>query len=92
MRHPHPRALVAALLLALSVAGGCRREEEPAQEGAAAADGLSRDQIEERAEAMSPEQAEQMGIVDSTIHVEQLTSPEDSALIGRDTARGDTAR
>jgi len=95
MRHPHSRALVAALLLAAAVAGACKKEE-PAPEGDAAAgnvvDGLSRDQIQQQAEPMTPEQAEQMGIVDTTIHVEQLTSPEDSALIGGDTARRDTVR
>lgn len=42
-----------------------------------AIDGLSREQIEARAEAMSPAQAESLGIVDRTIHVEQL-APQDT--------------
>jgi hypothetical protein len=38
-------------------------------------DGLSREQIQQRARAMSPAQAEALGIVDTTIHVENLDNP-----------------
>jgi len=46
-----------------------------------AAEGLSPEEIRRQAEPMSPEQAEQRGIVvDTTIHVEQLATPEDTLL------------
>lgn len=72
--------------LAAAGCGGGSEEGEAEVQGGEAYDGLSPAQIESQAEAMSPEQAEELGIVDSTIHMERLTSPEDSALIG-DTVR-----
>ena len=95
MRH-HRTAGVVGLLLGLALAGACDRGQAP-PDGAAEAgtlDGLSPDQIRQQAEAISPERAEELGIIDSTIHLEQLTSPGDS-LILQDTTRrpaADTAR
>ncbi|MEW5929968.1 MAG: hypothetical protein AB1941_21140 [Gemmatimonadota bacterium] len=45
-----------------------------------ALDGLSAQQVEAEASSMTPEQAEALGIVDSTIHVESLQSPDDSII------------
>jgi len=73
---------LAVLLLAAPLAAGCGGEEpgaSPPENGAM--DGLSPEQIRQQAEPMSPEQAAELGIVDTTIHMEQLTSPEDSALL-----------
>jgi hypothetical protein len=88
---------LAAGLCFVTALGGCRREADEGAEGAPAAgvadsgvlDGLSREEIERQAEAMTPEQAEKLGIVDTTIHLEQLTSPDDSAVVP-DTLRRDT--
>lgn len=76
-------AAVAVLLLAPPLLAGCGAGEEPAAApaGDAAMEGLSPEQIRQQAESMSPEQAAELGIVDTTIHVEQLTSPGDSALV-----------
>jgi hypothetical protein len=72
-----------ALLLSLA-ASACDRQ--PAQEdpGAGTADpagvigGVPPERIERDAQAMSPEQAEQLGIVDTTIHMENLGEPGDT--------------
>lgn len=90
-----PSASRPALLLALPwilLAAGCDREDR----GAAAApevaetdttndqalDGLSSEQVEEQARPLTPEEAARLGMtVDTTIHMESLTSPEDSALM-----------
>jgi hypothetical protein len=89
-----PRATRPVLLLALPcalLAAGCGRG---GGEGAAPADaaaetdttnrqaldGLSAEQVQAEASSMTPEQAEALGIVDSTIHVERLQSPDDSII------------
>lgn len=69
--------LAAAALLAALVLGGCKTEA-PAKKPAAASpesslDGLTPEQMEGRARAMSPERAESLGIIDTTIHVEDLS-------------------
>jgi hypothetical protein len=84
MRRPRVLLSAAPLLgagLLLAACGGGGDEGGPAAEPAAMdtlnqqeMDGLSREQIEARAEAMTPEQAQALGIVDTTIHVESLTS------------------
>lgn len=89
-----PRAVRRPLLLALLcalLAAGCGRD----QGGSAAAadtaavvdttnrqalDGMSADQVRAEASSMTPEQAEALGIVDTTIHVESLQSPDDSII------------
>lgn len=43
-------------------------------------DGLSRQQIKRQAEPMSPERAEQLGVVDTTIHLEDPTVNLDTVL------------
>lgn len=74
-----PLALLGALVL---LSAGCDAEPEvedlPAAEGVdtmneSAMDGLSREQILEGAEAISPEEAEARGIIDSTIHIPDPT-------------------
>jgi len=54
----------------------------------AALDGLSRDQLRQRALPMRPEEAARRGLVDTSIHVENLTG-EDTLLPRR---RPDTVR
>ena len=74
-RHAFLAAVCSAEML---LAAGCGREggavsEEPVADSVAARyDGLSRDQIRERAEPMSPARAESLGIIDSTIYIEDL--------------------
>ncbi len=95
-----PRAARRPLVLALScalVAAGCGRDEGGSAAAAdttavtdttnrQALDGMSADQVRAEASSMTPEQAEALGIVDSTIHVESLQSPDDSII-----ARGQRA-
>lgn len=78
------------LLPAAFALAGCEGDEEPPRAAAERArmdttnqhalDGLSAEQIRARAEAMSPERAEALGIIDTTIHVESLQDPGDSIL------------
>ena len=89
-----PRLPRLSLLLALPgvlLAAGCGRGGGGAAAGDSAAaetdttnrqalDGLSAQQVEAEATSMTPEQAEALGIVDSTIHVESLQSPDDSII------------
>jgi hypothetical protein len=101
-------ALLLALPCALLGAGCGGGEGETAADAAVtdttnrgALDGLSAEQIEARAQPLTPEEAARMGMdVDTTIHLESLQSPEDSALAARaqrggapdtDTAGRDTA-
>ncbi|HEV2148235.1 MAG TPA: hypothetical protein VGR37_12595 [Longimicrobiaceae bacterium] len=85
-----------ALLLVLPcvlLAAGCGRggEGDAAADAAAvdttnpgALDGLSAEQIEARAQPLTPEEAARLGmIVDTSIHLESMQSPEDSALADR---------
>lgn len=89
-------SLAAAVLLACAVAGCGSSEPEPAAETDTTArpvvEGLSPEQLQERAEPMSPEQAEQLGIIDTSIHVERQMSVEDSLLLDDGAAQRDTAR
>lgn len=75
-------ALCAALLLVLG-AGGCQESvpERPAEPPRSAEEyeGLSREEIERRASSMTPEEAERLGIVDTTIRIEPPMDP-DSVL------------
>ena len=95
-----PRAARLPFLLALPcalLAAGCGRDEGGSAAAAdttaeidttnrQALDGMSADQVRAEASSMTPEQAEALGIVDSTIHVESLQSPDDSII-----ARGQRA-
>ncbi len=76
-------AAALALCVALSLGACAKNGDDPPADGgpadidttnASALDGLSNQQIEGSAEAMTPEQAQQLGIVDSSIHVENLGS------------------
>ena len=76
------------------LSSGCGQPEEVPTEDAAAVDttgafqGLSPEEISSRAEPMSPEVAESLGIVDTTIHIENPAA--DDTLIPpemRDTLR-----
>jgi hypothetical protein len=82
------------LTLLVPIAGACGtagdEPDEPRSERTEEAlEGLSPEQIRSRVEPMSPEMAESLGIVDTTIHVEDR-SPEDSLL--PPTLSGDTTR
>jgi hypothetical protein len=86
------RARLATTLSLIVIAGACGGSADP-PEAATVVDGevspLTREQIEEHAEAMSPEKAESLGIVDTTIAIEAPT-PTDSEMIappGGDSAR-----
>jgi len=77
---PIRAALVAAVLLAAACKGAGETDDAagPAASidttNAEALDGLSARQVAEEAKAMTPEQAAQAGIVDTTIHLENLQS------------------
>lgn len=92
MKSRVPRLPLLLALPAVLLAAGCGRGGAG---GAAAADstaaatdttnrqaldGLSAQQVEAEASSMTPEQAEALGIVDSTIHVERMQSPDDSLI------------
>jgi hypothetical protein len=81
------RMALAVLFAALMAAPACDRDREVVVEGAAgeegAVEGLSPEQIRAQAEEMSPEQAEQLGIIDTTIHMENLANPD--SLVEQDT-------
>jgi len=86
-RHARQAAVVAAALLAWGCGGADEGAAAPPVEvdttNADQLDGLSAEQIESAAQAMSPEEAAARGIVDTTIHLENLGS--------QDTVRLDTA-
>lgn len=75
------RTVALVLPLALAAAGCGGRETADDTETSAVPDtgamgGLSREEIARRAEAMPPEVAESLGIVDTTIRVESLQRPD----------------
>lgn len=69
--------LMPALLLALA-ATGCSGDDEPQAVGGETApaaddeamDGLSREQIQQQVESLSPDRAQELGIIDTTTAVE----------------------
>ena len=77
-----PSTFVLGLTMALlaGACGGQPEQEAPPPLQEPEYDGLSREQIEERATSMTPEEAERLGIVDTTIHIEPPVNP-DSLLI-----------
>jgi len=81
----------AAPLLVILAAGGCKRGDADAPAAQIDTtntddlDGLSSEQVEAKAEALTPEQAAARGIaVDTSIHVENLSS-QDSTPPGAST-------
>jgi hypothetical protein len=74
----------AALVVAVAAAAGCKGNSGEAGANAPAApidttndsqwDGSSTQQVQQQAEALTPEQAAQRGLVDTTIHLENLSS------------------
>jgi len=87
MIHSFRRRILGGLVLGVLAGAGCGgggADERGAAGAAGGADttleGLSRDQIRQMAEPMSPEQAEQLGIVDTTIHLENLGDSDTLAL------------
>lgn len=86
-----PRLVLLLALPCVLLAAGCARgggESAASADAAAetdttnrqALDGMSAEQVQAEASSMTPEQAEALGIVDSTIHVERLQSPDDSII------------
>lgn len=77
------RRLGTLVLLGL-LGTACRAEEAPQEAstptGDAVVDGVTNEELEQNAQPMSPEQAERMGIVDSTIRI-------DNPAAGSDTVR-----
>ena len=79
-------AIPMAILMSLALLAGCGgggeapQEERPAAGAEEDVSPLSREQLELQAEAMSPEVAESLGIVDTTIRVTRPIPP-DSALL-----------
>jgi hypothetical protein len=75
---PAVRAAGIVPLLALSVAACGAGDDDAAGAGEASAvgQGLSPEQIESRVEPMSPEAAESLGIIDSTIHIANPAGPD----------------
>jgi hypothetical protein len=78
MRRISARSHLGCVLLGAVLLTACGREDVRSAEGrealvadtaAPGLDGMSAEQIEQRAEAMSPERAEELGVVDTTIHV-----------------------
>ena len=73
-----------ALVVALAAAAGCKGNSGEAGANAPAApidttndsqwDGSSTQHVQQEAEALTPEQAAQRGLVDTTIHLENLSS------------------
>lgn len=88
-------ALLALLAVALTA---CERRRAAAPPDTAtfdttdtaALDGLSREQLRQRAQPMRPEEAARRGLIDTTIHVEDLTS--EDTLVPRRPPRPDTGR
>lgn len=84
-------SLLATLAIVSTACGGAEefpQDEPDAVDTTGAFQGLSPDEIRSRAESMSPEVAESLGIVDTTIHVENPAA--DDSLIPpemRDTLR-----
>ena len=74
------RRLLAVAVGVLCVMTGCDGPAaEPPGAGEVEYEGVSRDQIQLEAESMTPEEAERLGIVDTTIHIEPPMNP-DSVL------------
>ena len=86
------RALAARVVPALGLAflaacGGAEPEPEP-RFSEPEYEGLSREEIERQAEAMTPEEAERLGIIDTTIRIEVPVGPDTLLLLPIDTPPG----
>lgn len=75
------RSIIGAvpILLVMACGGTAEQPPEPAGDPGDDPRPLTREQIEESVEAMSPAQAESLGIVDTTIRIES-PMPEDSVI------------
>lgn len=77
------RRLGTLVLLGL-LGTACRAEEAPNEEeasvptGDAVVDGVTNEELEQNAQPMSPEQAERMGIIDSTIRIDNPAATADT--------------
>lgn len=89
---------IAAPALALAVvltAAGCGNSDAGPDANGVAADsegygGLTPEEIRRQAEPMSPEEAESLGIVDTTIHMESPVGDDSLVPPPTDTLAGDT--
>ncbi|HEX6926239.1 MAG TPA: hypothetical protein VF167_12535 [Longimicrobiaceae bacterium] len=79
-RLPRGTILIAFLSL-LGVGCGGSEEQEAGSNPPEDVNPLTREEIREQAEAMSPEVAESLGIVDTTIKVQSPVSPESVPLV-----------
>ena len=62
--------------ICLAAAAGCAPEAESPIVEDPEFDGLTREQIEQQAEPMTPAEAERLGIVDTTIRIEPPIDPD----------------
>lgn len=70
-------SLAALLLVAFSGAAGCADEEaEVVNTSQPEYDGVSRDQIQSQVEPMTPEEAEALGIIDTTARLPPQMNPD----------------
>lgn len=80
--------VIATLLIIL--ASGCGEESpEPPPVSDPEYEGISREEIERRAEPMTPEEAERLGIIDTTIRVEPPMNPDSVPFEGEPEEVGD---
>ncbi len=83
--HSVRRSASFAFAITLLMLGGCKAGEDVGPDTVEAADsgaldGLTREQIREQAQPMTPERAEALGIIDTTIHIEDPTIDLDTII------------
>src|SRR5688572_19264784 len=85
MRSRSPKVMRAALCLVFVAAVACDRESAPEAGAAAgdtsASDGLSSEQLQSQVLPMSPEQAKELGIIDSVAQGAQPSPASPSAIV-----------